>query len=191
MAIAVAGLAIATSPAVADDHAMDDGVGKAEAGPTEAGQIGASTQSDLINTKGQTIGAITLTQGSGGVLIHVKAAGLAPGKHGLHLHSHGTCDHHVGFTSAKGHVGKQPGKHGLLNPDGPEPGDLPNLYVHQDGTAEMETFTTFVSLTGDLHPLLDADGSSLIIHERADDHKTQPIGGSGPRVACAVFTSDE
>jgi Cu-Zn family superoxide dismutase len=34
--------------------------------------------------------------------------------------------------------------------------------------------------------LLDLDGSTLIIHENPDDHQTQPIGGSGNRVACGA-----
>jgi Cu-Zn family superoxide dismutase len=35
--------------------------------------------------------------------------------------------------------------------------------------------------------LRDGDGSALVIHANPDDHMTQPIGGSGPRVACAVI----
>ena len=37
--------------------------------------------------------------------------------------------------------------------------------------------------------LLDADGTALVIHAEPDDHLTQPIGGSGPRIACAVFVA--
>ncbi len=35
----------------------------------------------------------------------------------------------------------------------------------------------------------DADGSSLVIHEKADDYKTDPAGNSGDRIACAVVKS--
>jgi Cu-Zn family superoxide dismutase len=35
--------------------------------------------------------------------------------------------------------------------------------------------------------LKDADGSALVIHAAADDQTTQPIGGAGERVACAVI----
>jgi Cu-Zn family superoxide dismutase len=34
--------------------------------------------------------------------------------------------------------------------------------------------------------MLDADGAAVVIHQNADDHATQPIGGAGPRLACAV-----
>ncbi len=154
-----------------------------------AGTVTANAQSataDLIDTSGKTIGSATLTQAPTGVLIEISASGLTPGKHGLHLHSHGVCETDTGFKSAKGHVGKVEGAHGLLNPQGPEPGDLPNLFVAADGTAQMETFTTLVSLGGE-NDLLDGDGSTFIIHENPDDHITQPIGGAGARVACGVI----
>jgi len=32
--------------------------------------------------------------------------------------------------------------------------------------------------------LADADGASGVIHAPADDHKTQPRGGAGARIAC-------
>ena len=34
--------------------------------------------------------------------------------------------------------------------------------------------------------LLDADGSAIVVHASPDDHKSQPIGGAGARVACGV-----
>ena len=79
--------------------------------------------------------------------------------------------------------------HGLRNPDGPDSGDLPNLYAAADGSAKAEFFTTLVSVAGgDVPALLDADGSAVIIHEQPDDHLTQPIGGAGGRIACGVIT---
>ncbi len=39
--------------------------------------------------------------------------------------------------------------------------------------------------------LLDENGSALVIHEGPDDHKSQPIGGAGGRVACAVIEKVE
>ncbi|WP_368859879.1 superoxide dismutase family protein [Mycobacterium tuberculosis] len=38
-----------------------------------------------------------------------------------------------------------------------------------------------------LDGLKDANGSALIIHAKADDHKSQPIGGAGDRIACAAI----
>lgn len=144
-------------------------------------------EATIINASGDEIGVAHLVQGPNGVLIHVKVSGLEPGKHGLHLHSHGVCEPGEGFKTAAGHVGKKEGAHGLMNPEGPEPGDIPNIFVGADGTGEMEAFTNLVSLEGGEHGLLDADGSTFIIHENADDHITQPIGGAGARVACGII----
>lgn len=79
--------------------------------------------------------------------------------------------------------------HGLLHEGANDAGDLPNLYVAADGTATVELYSSLVSLNaGGKHPaLLDADGSSVVIHANPDDYTTQPIGGAGDRVACAVI----
>jgi len=144
-------------------------------------------KANIINKNGDSIGTATLTQAPTGVLFHIRVEGLEPGKHGLHLHSHGLCEPGEGFKTAKGHVGKVEGAHGLLNPEGPEPGDLPNIFVGADGIGEMEAFSSAVSLDGGENPLLDDDGSTFVIHENADDHVTQPIGGAGARVACGLI----
>ena len=147
-----------------------------------------SAKASIVGIDGEKIGDAVLTQGPNGVLIHVKVSGLTPGKHGLHLHSHGVCDHGEGFKTAAGHVGKVEGAHGLMNPEGPEPGDLPNLFVGADGIGEMEAYTTLVGLGDGENNLLDEDGSTFVIHEGPDDHITQPIGGAGGRVACGIIT---
>ena len=154
--------------------------------PALAGGHVTGGQAELIGIDGKVIGEATLTQAPSGVLIHLRVSGLKPGKHGLHLHSHGDCLPETGFNSASGHVGKVEGAHGLMNPDGPEPGDLPNIFVGADGVGEIEVFTSLVTIDGGEHSLLDADGSTFIIHENADDHITQPIGGAGARVACGT-----
>jgi Cu-Zn family superoxide dismutase len=54
----------------------------------------------------------------------------------------------------------------------------------------VELYSTLVSLNGGdaAHPaLMDADGAALVIHANPDDYRTQPIGGAGDRVACAVI----
>lgn len=154
-----------------------------DAAPATQEEAAPTAQASLVGADGETVGEATLTQGPAGVLIHLRAEGLTPGAHGLHLHAVGTCDHEGGFESATGHVGKVEGGHGLLNMDGPEPGDLPNLFVSEEGIGEMEAYTTMVTV----EELLDEDGSSFIIHESADDHLSQPIGGAGGRVACGVI----
>ncbi len=156
-------------------------------GAQPASHAAPTAQASLINAAGEVIGMAHLTQGATGVLIHVRVEGLTPGAHGLHLHSHGVCEAHEGFKTAKGHVGKVQGGHGLLNPNGPEPGDIPNIFVGVDGIGEMEAYSPRVSLVEGPNNLIDADGSSFVIHEKTGDHVTQPIGGAGGRVACGVI----
>lgn len=138
---------------------------------------------DLKNAAGQTVGAVTLTEAPKGVFMRIEAKGLAPGWHGLHFHEKADCSK-SDFTSAGGHThGGGDRVHGLLNPAANETGDLPNLHAGADGAAAAEVYTTLTTLSA----LRDADGSAVIVHANADDHMTQPIGGAGARVACAVI----
>ena len=90
---------------------------------------------DLKNSTGQTVGAVTVTEAPKGVLMRVEIKGLTPGWHGMHFHDKGDCSK-SDFTSAGPHThgGTAPAVHGLLNPKANESGDLPNLFVHADGT---------------------------------------------------------
>lgn len=136
---------------------------------------------DLRNAAGDTIGKVSLTGAPKGVLMRVEAKGLAPGWHGLHLHEKADCSK-ADFTTAGGHThGGGDRVHGLLSPKANETGDLPNLYVDSHGVGVTEIFSGLTTLAA----LKDADGSAVVIHANADDHLAQPIGGAGPRVACA------
>ena len=142
---------------------------------------------------GSDIGTLSLTAAPTGVLLQVDITkGLTPGWHGMHFHQTGDCSDPKFMTSG-GHMNHAESKrpHGLLNPEGPDFGDLINLYVAADGSAHAQGFTARVRLdAGSMAPeqvLRDADGSALVIHANADDHISQPIGGAGGRVACAVI----
>ena len=141
-----------------------------------------TTTADLKNGTGETVGKVTLTAAPTGVLMRVEAKGLTPGWHGLHFHEKADCSK-SDFTSAGGHThGGGDRVHGLLNPSANETGDLPNLYVDAHGLGVTEVFSSLTTLD----KLKDADGSAVLIHAGPDDHTTQPIGGAGARVACAV-----
>ncbi|MDP1735846.1 MAG: superoxide dismutase family protein [Caulobacter sp.] len=149
----------------------------------------ASLTVDLKGPAGEDMGVATLTEGPRGVLLRVEGRGLKPGWHGLHFHQKGDCSG-PDFKSAGSHVHDQDAAvHGLFNPAANEAGDLPNVWATSVGIVNAEVFTTWVSLTGaEGRPaLLDADGSALVIHAGPDDHASQPIGGAGARVACAVI----
>ena len=145
---------------------------------------------ELVNAAGEPIGKASFEQAPHGVILLVEVTGLPPGTHGIHLHGTGSCA--PDFTAAKGHVNPEGVEHGLRNPNGPDAGDLPNLHVAADGTATAEFYTSRVSVAagGDRPALLDADGSTVIIHANPDDHLTQPIGGAGGRIGCGVIKAE-
>ena len=145
----------------------------------------------LKGPKGEEIGQAMIQQVPTGVVIDVEVKGLTPGWHGVHIHAVAQCE--APFTSAGGHVnhGEPKDPHGLLNAQGPDDGDLPNIHADEQGRVRAEVFTTRARIArdGPGQWLWDADGSALVIHANADDHSSQPIGGAGARVACGIMAA--
>jgi len=151
----------------------------------------------VVGQDGRAIGQASFIEGPNGVLIRLEFSEgtLSPGWHGLHLHMRGDCtDAAAGFQASGGHIGMGGHvAHGLMNANGPEAGDLPNIFAPPVGLFAAEIFDSHVTLgpveVNHRLPLLDADGSALIVHAGPDDQHSQPIGGAGPRVACAALTA--
>lgn len=186
--LAAAALAAGTLHA-ADHGAHDHGkVPDGQHGDQAAISVTEATAS-FIDRDRKSVGTATLTESPHGVLIYLDLNGLPPGPKAIHIHSVGTCeDPAEGFVASKGHLNPDGKEHGLMNPAGPDAGDLPNLIVQADGTVQVEMFTMLASLAGaeGRATILDEDGAALVIHINRDDHITQPIGGAGPRIACGV-----
>ena len=148
----------------------------------------ASATAQLRDAKGQSAGTATFTQVGGVVKMKVTATGLAPGKHGLHVHEVGKCEG-GDFKSAGAHFNPHGKKHGTDNEQGTHAGDLPNLEAGADGKATLQSVLHGVTLErGAANSLLDADGSAVVIHAKEDDQKSDPSGNSGDRVVCGVVT---
>ncbi|OKL35580.1 superoxide dismutase family protein [Domibacillus mangrovi] len=141
-----------------------------------------SVSAQVMNSAGEIIGEAVFTETKKGVKIHVTAEKLEPGTKAIHIHETGKCDP-PDFKSAGGHFNPTGKEHGFHNPKGFHAGDLPNIKVPQSGKVDVTTVAPGVKLRTD--SLLDADGSALIIHEKADDYKTDPAGNAGNRIACA------
>jgi Cu-Zn family superoxide dismutase len=139
----------------------------------------------LKDASGKDVGKATLTVAPSGVLVNLDLAAVPAGEHAFHIHAVGKCEP-PDFKSAGPHFNPDETKHGLLNPEGPHAGDMPNLHVPADGKLQVEILDPAVTLSAEA-ALLDADGAALVIHAAADDYKTDPAGNAGDRIACGVI----
>jgi Cu-Zn family superoxide dismutase len=177
---------------------------------TESAPAGASRKltAKLATPDGKQVATATFEFTGDFATVTVETTGgdtLAPGFHGLHIHSVGKCEANSvaptggppgDFLSAGGHF-QVPGK-----PMPPHSGDLSSLQVRGDHSARLVTTTDSVTA----NELLANAGTAIIIHEKSDnfanipprytqadgttgpDADTLATGDAGKRVACGVIT---
>jgi len=153
-------------------------------------QLGASAE--LVDAEGNAIGDVNFTEPASGDAQFVTVqlglspdAGLEPGEYGFHVHEVGRCA--PTFDAAGDHFNPEGAQHGLLDPDGPHAGDLPNVVVGEDGTTTYVVNTRLLTLGEGERSILGGDGSAVMLHAQADDYLTDPSGASGDRIACGVI----
>lgn len=164
--------------------------------PTTWSQPNPSALNVVLKTSdGRPVANASIDFSDGYATVTVETTGggiLAPGSHGMHIHSVGKCE--GDFTSAGGHL-QVAGRTGH-----PASGDLTPLNVRADGSGKVVATTdafTEAALKG-------PEGSALIIHQGPDnfanipprythggvpgpDAETLATGDAGGRVACAVL----
>jgi Cu-Zn family superoxide dismutase len=136
---------------------------------------------------GRDLGTVSFSETKSGTLrVVVEMTGLPPGPHGFHIHEKGACDAASKFETAGAHYAGDGKEHGVDHEGGPHAGDLPNVNVGQDGVLKAEFFTDRLSIREGDNPLLDEDGSAVMLHADADDYSSQPSGNSGDRIVCGL-----
>ncbi|MDT5336968.1 MAG: superoxide dismutase, Cu-Zn family [Mycobacterium sp.] len=189
--------------------------------PSAAGEKGTSEEptpaagetliADLKTADGTSVATADIVFSGGYATLTVKTTApgqLAPGFHGLHIHSVGKCEPNsvapaggapADFNSAGAHF--QVGGHTTH----PASGDLASLQVRGDGSAMLVT-TTDAFTAADLQA---GAKTAIIIHEKADnfanipperyqqvngtpgpDEATMATGDAGKRVACGVISPE-
>jgi Cu-Zn family superoxide dismutase len=143
---------------------------------------------ELKNAQGESVGSAVLRQEDGRVRIVVQAGGLTPGRHGVHVHAVGQCEA-PSFQSAGDHFNPLGKKHGLENSEGAHGGDLPDLEADASGRTEYVAVTDRITLATGSTSIFDTDGSTVVIHEKPDDQRTDPSGNSGERLLCGLLVS--
>jgi len=139
----------------------------------------------VASSTGAALGLIHLEPWSDGYRLVGTLQALPAGTHGIHLHAIGMCAA-PDFVSAAGHLNPGLRQHGSLNPAGTHLGDLPNIAVAADGSAQLtlELHGTRAELD---RAMFDRDGTALVVHAGPDDYRTDPSGNSGARIACGTL----
>jgi Cu-Zn family superoxide dismutase len=131
-------------------------------------------------------GEVTFTQEGDGVRVSGSFSGVAfkPGdtKHGFHIHEKGDCSAPDG-SSAGGHFNPGAKPHGAPDAADRHAGDLGNFEVDAYNNGRINYLDKTISLSGPNSII----GKGVIVHEKADDFKTQPTGNAGARLACGVI----
>ena len=143
----------------------------------------------LKTSTGQDAGTASFHETKKGVLeIKVKLQNLPIGDHAVHIHEKPTCDA-PDFKTAGGHFNPDGKRHGMLNPEGHHNGDLPqNVTVGEDHKGEATFKVKYLSMDPSAPNSIFANGgTSIMVHEKADDMKTDPSGNAGNRIACGVI----
>ncbi len=144
--------------------------------PTKAIAVLHPTQGSKVE------GTVTFTKTGDAVKIVADFTGLTPGKHGFHIHEFGDCSSPDG-KAAGGHFNPTNNPHAGHEAETRHAGDLGNVEADSSGKAHLELTDKTMMMSGENSII----GRGFIVHEKADDLKTQPTGDAGGRVACGVI----
>ena len=141
----------------------------------------------LKTSKGEDAGTATFQESKDGkqLSIRISLKNIPFGEHAVHIHQNPTCDA-PDFKGAGGHFNPDNKQHGTQNPMGHHNGDLPqNISIGENHMGEANFKVDYLSATpGAPNSVI---GHAIVVHEKADDMKTDPTGNAGNRIACGVI----
>ena len=139
--------------------------------------------SDIHSPSEKVKGAMHVEDMNDQIKITATVTGLKPNsKHGFHIHENGVCEG-PDYKSAGGHFNPYKMPHGGPKEHKSHLGDLGNLVADKSGVAKKELMVPKHG-SDDVAKII---GKALIVHEKADDMKTQPTGDAGGRIACGII----
>jgi Cu-Zn family superoxide dismutase len=142
---------------------------------------------DVRPTQGSSAsGTATFVERGGKLIVDGRFKGLAPGRHGIHIHEKGDCSA-PDTSSAGGHYNPTGEPHGGPDSAQRHGGDFGNLTADANGDATLSAALDTGRIGIGKLAANTIAGKALVIHADPDDLNSQPAGNSGRRVACGVI----
>ncbi|MCX0792296.1 superoxide dismutase family protein [Escherichia coli] len=147
---------------------------------------------NIITDEGikKSIGYINIAESPYGLIFTPDLKNLSPGMHGFHIHENASCS--PGLMNGKSVAGLSAGGH--FDPEktkkhlGPYKaeghlGDLPAVYVNNDGTAKAPVLAPRIKTINDIMQ------RTIMLHKGGDNNSDSPLplGGGGARIACGII----
>ncbi len=153
--------------------------------PAPVSRTAAEASAPLVDLSGAPVGTAKLTESQSGVAIRldVEAGKLAPGAYGVRIAESAAC------TAA---AQRSAAQYGLLNVYRAQPGSQPTLTVAADAPAGGDFIIRAATLAPSSRiwtPLIDGNGSAIIVHALAAPTLTAPAAlaaASAPAVPAAA-----
>jgi Cu-Zn family superoxide dismutase len=135
----------------------------------------------LHSTSGSSVtGTVAFTKVESGIHVHAEISGLTPGEHGFHVHEYGVWS--KDGMSSGGHFNPTMAPHAASDAKKRHVGDLGNITANANGNATLDIDDPHLSF----HGASSIVGRGVVVHEKADDLKSQPAGNAGARLAVGV-----
>lgn len=183
-AMAICGLVMAGVVGLSSAVAQQDGARAKRKGEFARLKVAPVTEAiaSMIPTKGSDVkGWVKFTSENGKVKVEAELTGLTPGDHGFHIHEFGVWSED-GMASG-GHYNPTNQPHAGHDAEARHVGDLGNITADENGVAKLTLEDSGLRFWGPTSIL----GRGVVVHEKADDLKTQPTGDAGGRLAIGVI----